>query len=121
MHEFALVQEMLSLLEPVAQAHGLEKVTGITLRLGPFSNVVPEALEMAFQALAQGTRYEGAVLRWETVPALAECRACGERYTVAGLPLHCPRCREPGARLLDGTQVAVARLEGEGWGDCGDP
>lgn len=114
-HEFALVQEMLALLEPVALEHRFTKITRITLRLGVLANVVPEALEMAFQALVQGTRYEGAVLQWETVPVLAECQACGQQYTATGLPLTCPRCQGVQARILDGTQVSVVSLEGEGY------
>lgn len=119
MHEFALVQEMLSLLEPVVREHRLRKVTGITLRLGVLANVVPEALEMAFLALTQGTPYEGAALKWETIPVVAACQACGARYTATTLSLTCPECHGTDVRVLDGTQVAVASLEGEGYDDCG--
>lgn len=114
MHEFSLAQEMLSMLEQIALEHRLKKITKITLQLGILSNVVPEALEFAFASLAKDTICEGAELVWEKVPVLARCQSCGEEYAAASAPFACPRCQNAQARILDGTHVTVANLEGEG-------
>lgn len=113
MHELALVQEMLVILERVAAEHRLKKVTSVTVKMGVLANVIPETIAFAFEALTRGTVFEGAALILEEVPVEASCQECGRQYTSSGTPLWCPECGSNRAMVLAGTELTVANLVGE--------
>ena len=68
MHEVGLMQTALEIALRHAHRHGAGRIHGRTLRVGPLSGAVPEALEFAFDVIAQGTIAEGARLVIRRVP-----------------------------------------------------
>jgi hydrogenase nickel incorporation protein HypA/HybF len=63
MHELALTRDIVAI---VCEAAGGRRIHKVTLEVGKMSCVMPEAIEFCFDAVAQGTRAEGAHLdiRW---------------------------------------------------------
>jgi hydrogenase nickel incorporation protein HypA/HybF len=59
MHELALAREIVAIV--CGAAHG-RVVHKVTLEIGRLSGVMPEAIEFCFEAVAQGTLAEGALL-----------------------------------------------------------
>ena len=55
MHELSIMQSALSQALEQARHAGAGKVHEIRLRIGVLSGVVPEALQFAFEVLAEGT------------------------------------------------------------------
>jgi hydrogenase nickel incorporation protein HypA/HybF len=68
MHELSIAAALLETIEEERGRHGFERVVRVRLRIGQYSNVVPEALVFGFEALAEGTVAAGAVLDFEDVP-----------------------------------------------------
>jgi hydrogenase nickel incorporation protein HypA/HybF len=68
MHELSIAAALLETIEEERVRHGFERVVRVRLRIGRYSNVVPEALVFGFEALAEGTAAAGAVLDFEHVP-----------------------------------------------------
>ena len=78
-------------------------MVGVQVKVGHLRQVVPDALEFAFELCAQGTAAEGATLELEEVPVAVVCRACGAESEPDGFPLACAACgastwRSSGAR-----------------------
>ena len=117
MHELALAQEMLVILNEEAARHRLKKVTGITLEVGVLANVVSEALSFAFEALTGDTIFEGATLVLHKIPVKAVCQDCGESYTALQIPFFCPQCKSNKASILAGTELHIVNLMGEAHDD----
>jgi hydrogenase nickel incorporation protein HypA/HybF len=113
MHEMAIAVALLQQLESAAREHGLARIESVTVRTGVFRQVVPEALETAFAALAQGTRAEGAALRIELVPARARCRQCGHAFEPETDSFLCPQCHQADAEILEGDDIVLASLTGD--------
>ena len=108
MHELAIAQ---SITEIASRHAGGRRVHRIELRVGHLRQVVPSALEFAFELVAAGTPLEGAELEIETVPARGICRDCGAETTVDWFPLQCSRCGGMNLELLGGEELLVDALE----------
>ena len=88
-----------------------------TVRYGALSNIVPEALSFAFEALTAGTDFEGAVLETEEVPITLKCSQCGHTFpAVKGEHFFapCPACGEQyGHSMETGRELYVQHIEAE--------
>jgi len=83
MHETLIATSLVDSLLELAQAENLQRIEAVELEVGVLRQVVPEALELAFQAAAVGTLAEGASLRIVEIPAEAECQLCGRHFRAA--------------------------------------
>ena len=83
------------------------------MKVGALRQVVPSALEFAFELLTNGTELEGAELLIEEVPARGRCRACGAETTMWSFPLQCGSCGGLDLSLLAGEELLVDALEME--------
>ncbi len=68
MHEVGIMENTLAMAVKRAAEEGAHRIHRLTMRIGPLSGVVPEALEFAFVVLARGTIAEGARLEVERIP-----------------------------------------------------
>ncbi len=111
MHEVGLMQSTLDIALERAAQEGAHRIHRLRMRVGPLSGVVPEALEFAFDVLAQGTMAEGAVLEVERVPILCYCPACRLEFQPEDLFCECPRCRQVNIEVRRGRELELASLE----------
>ena len=111
MHEVAIMEEAVRLAVDSAKAAGASRVTGMRLRIGTLSGVVPEALRFAFDVVCQGTLAEGATLEMETIPATGWCPDCAAEYACDHFMSECPRCQNLNGRLRRGRELEISSVE----------
>lgn len=114
MHELAIAQSLLALIEDEMAKHGKEKLVTVKVRHGRLSAVVPEALDMGFTALTMDTRLAGAQLVMEEIPVVLRCRVCGKEFTPEGASAFapCPACGEElGHTVVSGRELYIEYLE----------
>jgi hydrogenase nickel incorporation protein HypA/HybF len=110
MHELSLAEGIVD----VATRHaGDRRVSRVEVSVGHLRQVVPSALEFAFELLAQGTALEGAELVLEEVPAAGRCRACGWEGRLDGFPLLCRACDGGDVEIVAGEELRVESLDVE--------
>ena len=107
MHEVALAEGILRIVQDAARRHGATRVATVTLEIGSLAHVEPRALEFCFDAVARGTPAEGARLAIESVPGVAWCMPCGERAPLAKLGDACPRCGSYQVQVVGGEEMRV--------------
>jgi hydrogenase nickel incorporation protein HypA/HybF len=108
MHELSIADAVVQ----VALRHAAgRRVHKVELKVGYLRQVVPSALEFAFQLVADGTLLEGAELVIDEVPAQGHCRACQTDMTMSGFPLQCARCGGIDVELVAGEELLVDALE----------
>jgi hydrogenase nickel incorporation protein HypA/HybF len=108
MHELSVAESIVR----IACAHAAGRpVAKVEVKVGHLRQVVPTALEFAFQLVAEGTEVEGAELTLEEVPAVGRCRACGQESELPGFPLQCAACEGLDLELLRGEELLVDSLE----------
>lgn len=111
MHEVGLMQNALIIALRRAAEEGATRVHRLTLRVGPLSGAVPEALEFAFEVIARGTIAEGARLEVERVPIVCYCPTCALEFQPGDLFCECPQCHHPSAEVRRGRELELASLE----------
>ncbi|PNY79843.1 hydrogenase maturation nickel metallochaperone HypA [Deinococcus koreensis] len=111
MHEASIALALIDVANDVLREHGAARAQGLTVRIGQWSSVVPEALQAAFPACALGTGLEGARLSIVTVPGVGECRAHGAVELELTRGLRCPLCGLPTPMLLQGDELELDEVE----------
>jgi hydrogenase nickel incorporation protein HypA/HybF len=108
MHELSIAESIVR----IARRHaGGRRVARVDLRVGHLRQVVPSALEFAFELVAEGTAVEGAKLAMEVVPPAGTCRTCGARTTFGGFPFACAGCDGLDIEVTSGEELEVEALE----------
>ena len=87
------------------------RVSVVEVKVGHLRQVVPSALEFAFELVAEGTEVEGARLELEVVAAEGRCRSCAAETVMDGFPLACGRCGGFDIEVTAGEELAVEALE----------
>jgi len=113
MHEFSIVSSLFEIIEEVARENSLVKVYRVSLIVGKMRQVVPVAMEMAFEAITKGTIAEGAKLQLEFVPIKMKCRSCDHQFTVDEHVYICPNCEAVELDLVEGQELLIKQIEGE--------
>jgi hydrogenase nickel incorporation protein HypA/HybF len=108
MHELSIAEAIVAIAERHAAGR---RVARVEVKIGHLRQVVPSALEFAFQLVSEGTVLEGAELVLEDVPAAGRCRACGAESVLDHFPLHCTACGGFDLELLRGEELLVDALE----------
>src|ERR1700716_3446908 len=108
MHELSIASSLVEIVSRHAQGRRVERVE---LKIGHLRQVVPSALEFAFELLVAGTCIEGAQLVIHHVPATGRCRSCSGETTITDFPLQCARCRSFDLEMLAGEELLVEALE----------
>jgi hydrogenase nickel incorporation protein HypA/HybF len=62
-HELSIAMSLAELVEEQLAAEPGVAVTAVDIRIGTLSSIVPDALQFAWEPVAQGTRLQGARLR----------------------------------------------------------
>jgi hydrogenase nickel incorporation protein HypA/HybF len=108
MHELSIAESVVRI---AAANAGARRVVKVELKVGYLRQVVPSALEFAFDLVAQGTPVEGAELVIEPVPAVGRCRSCGDETALERFPWRCARCGGLDLEVLRGEELLVDALE----------
>ena len=103
MHEFSLIQSLISRVGDEARRRSGLRVHVIAVRVGELSGVDPELLGNAFEIACQGTICAQAELRMSRVRAVWSCPRCGKVFA-PGEVLNCAGCRAP-AELSEGADA----------------
>ena len=108
MHELSIADAMVAVAE--RQAAG-RRVFAVDVTVGALRQVVPAALEFAFEVVTQDTALEGAELRIETVPATGRCADCGATTEFERFPFACAACGSVDVELSGGEELLVESIE----------
>ena len=111
MHELSLARSILEIVQQNLPSENGHNVRSVRLRIGEMAGVVPESLEFCFEALAQGTSVEGAVLLMERAPLIVQCATCGSTSRIGQTLFVCPRCNGRNLTIVSGRELEVSAIE----------
>ena len=112
MHELSIASALVRQALEVAGENNLARIEAIEVEVGVLQQVVPEALDLAFQAESQDTPAAGAVLRQVEVPMRARCRSCGHEYAPDIDCFQCDQCGRADPEIIDGRDIILKSLTG---------
>jgi len=108
MHELSIAEAIVAVAERHARGR---RVTRVEVSVGHLRQVVPDALEFAFELTTMGTALDGAELVLEEVPAAGRCRSCDEVSRLDGFPLTCRACGAWDVEVIAGEELRVESLD----------
>ena len=111
MHEMALAEGVLQILEDQARAQDFSRVKTVWLDIGELSHVDPEAIRFCFEAVVKGTIAADATLEIHRTPGRAWCHDCGHAVAIKSLIDPCPDCGGHKMHVTDGDDMKVKELE----------
>ncbi len=113
MHELSIATHAIHSVLEVARENGLTKVERVHLVCGEMKQIVPEAMQIAFAAVTEGTLAEGAVLELSEVPMKGTCRACGASFRPELGNYVCPQCGQAAVEIVEGDEILLQTVEGK--------
>ena len=125
MHELSIAQSLIELVEDelagraAAESRGTglpacARVGRVTVRVGPLSGVVPEALASAWSvASLRSVVVRGAGLTIDRQPAVVWCPRCAAERELPDPPqrMRCPACGGPTPELRSGRELELTSIE----------
>ena len=111
MHEMALAQSMLEIVERTARDNGAGCVTLVRIEIGALSHVEPEALRFCFDVVTRASLAEGARLEIHTTQGEAWCMPCGMTVPLPRLGEACPHCGSYQLSVTGGDAMRVLDIE----------
>ncbi|MGZ8238182.1 MAG: hydrogenase maturation nickel metallochaperone HypA [Methylobacter sp.] len=110
MHELSLLNNMREILEHNALSQKFSRVTKVTLEIGRFSSVEPDALRFCFDVVMKDSLAENAELIITELNGLGLCRQCQQQIEMGTLYDPCSYCDNPFVTLIQGTEMKIKDL-----------
>ncbi len=110
MHEMSIAMGLIQQVEAAAAAHDATAVETVEIEAGLLKQIVPEALQLAWEAVREGTVAEDAELTViETAPA-ARCRECDCKFEPEIDNYLCPQCGRADVEITAGNDIVLTSL-----------
>ncbi len=117
MHEFSIAQDIIEILIQAVEDNRLVKVESITIEAGELRQIVPESLEMGFDALKTEEGSPPAIkdcqLNLVIIPQEVNCMDCHCHFYPEELCYICPDCGSINTEVMEGDKLIIKSIEGE--------
>ena len=111
MHESHLIQGAIRQISEEAAKKNIERVRSIHLKVGLGLGMDEESVRLHFEALADGTPVEGAIIVVNFIPVKLKCPSCGNLFERPRKSLECPQCHALGTATGIGREFIVESIE----------
>ncbi|MBD3174162.1 MAG: hydrogenase maturation nickel metallochaperone HypA [Armatimonadia bacterium] len=114
MHEYSIACRLIEAVESGLDERGVAAPVGrVEVLVGELSGVVPEALELAFEAAKTETRLAGAELALTIEPLVLWCESCRREWHAAEPFLICDECGGTQVEIRSGRGLSVTGVDVE--------
>ena len=111
MHEMAICESLLGIIEEQAKAQNFTRVNRVRLEMGPLAGVEPEALQFSYDVVTRGTLADGSKLEVIELPVNAWCMACAQSVQVSARYEPCPDCGSWQVQITGGDELRIKDME----------
>jgi hydrogenase nickel incorporation protein HypA/HybF len=111
LHELSICGALMEQVTALAVAHGARCIRRITVEVGPLSGVDAGLLRSAFDVMRAGSCAAAAVLAIDTPDVRIRCNTCDAISTTAPNRLVCRHCGGFRARIVQGDELRLRRVE----------
>ena len=111
MHEMALAQGIVEIVQEHARRDAFTRVRTVRIEIGALSHVDPRAIAFGFDVVTRGTVAEGAALAIDRPEGTAYCTDCCKTVAIAAHGDPCPECGGNKWVLVGGDEMRVVDLE----------
>lgn len=113
MHELAVTESILEIVDRHARQANASRVTDVYLVIGQLSSIVDDSIQFYWEMIAQNTLCATSRLHFERIPARLECQDCSEIFHLVEMLSPCPKCGSNRLKILSGEEFRVDSIEVE--------
>lgn len=113
MHEMALCEGILNIMEEQAGAQHYRRVKTVWLEIGRLSGIEVDAIRFSFDVVTKGSLADGAALEVIDVPGEAWCLPCMKTVSLRQRYDECPHCGGYQLQITGGGEMRIKELEVE--------
>ena len=113
MHELAITENILDIVNRHAEQAQAKRVLRIYLVIGELSSIVDDSVQFYFDFLSQNTLAAEAELVFKRLPVTLCCTICGHQWQPDTADWTCPACGVARARVEAGREFYVDSIEVE--------
>ncbi len=113
MHEYSIVQALLTQCEEHAKANDATKITKVVTKIGKLSGVEPHLLETAFETFKENSICDGAEFIMQLQDLKLYCNNCKKESEQSEVRYQCLHCDSTDVSVLDGEDMFLMTLEME--------
>jgi hydrogenase nickel incorporation protein HypA/HybF len=113
MHEMALTESVIGIVEDEARRQNFARVRAIVLEIGALACAEPDAMRFCFDVVSRGTPAEGARLDIVRVPGAGWCFDCERDVALAERFGPCGHCGGHRVQMTGGDELRVREMEVE--------
>jgi hydrogenase nickel incorporation protein HypA/HybF len=111
MHEMAISESIIGILEDEARRQHYARVKKVRLEIGPLAGIETEALRFTFDVVTKGTLAENAVLEIIATEGQAWCLPCEKSVPIRERFDTCPICGGHQLQVTAGDEMRIKDLE----------
>ena len=111
MHEMSIAQEIIRILDDLAQDYPDQSISRVHLHIGVLASVIPDSLLFCFDSIKPGTPFAHAELLIETLDVRARCVSCEKDFCIQEFDFSCPYCQSTALEITQGKELCIAKLE----------
>lgn len=110
MHELSIAYDIISTVESRLVEYPGATVNSVTVLIGRYSGVDPEALSFCFPLAAENTKLSTAQLSLSIEPLTLECNECQSGAHVSR-SLQCPSCGSLNITVIAGRNMKISSVD----------
>lgn len=111
MHEMAISESIVQIIEEQAEAQNFSGVKTVWLEIGRFAGIELEALRFTFEIVSRNSVAEGSCLEIIEIPGTAWCMECGKNVDIQQRFDPCPECGGFQLQVSGGDGMRIKELE----------
>jgi hydrogenase nickel incorporation protein HypA/HybF len=92
MHEATIAESLIQSIIAASAEHSDKRIVRVVMSCGQINAINDEAMKFAFEAVAENTICEGAILEIKHTPLKSQCRRCKLEFDFDFYSPHCPDC-----------------------------
>jgi hydrogenase nickel incorporation protein HypA/HybF len=110
-----VTQEVLRAVIEASENAGATRVNIVHITIGELTEIVPDALQFAWEALTPGTLVEGAVLEVRETGGRSLCLQCGHEFDHGRFDRRCtaPACGSYATKVIVGDELTIDDIDVE--------
>ena len=113
MHELAITEGVIAIVNSEAEKQHFTKVLSITLKVGEYSGIIPDCVREFFPIASAGSIAEGAELEIEPIEAEFKCLDCSYSGKIERSSAACPECGSTLLKMTKGREFYVENIKVE--------
>ena len=110
MHELSIAHDILTIINDNLSKYPGAEVNSVSVDVGVYSGVDPDALRFSFPLVTEGTSVDGAELHIDTVPLTVSCNECGKGPAISD-SLQCPLCKSINITVETGRELTITSID----------